>query len=78
MKLHKFDALSFIFGALITGTGLLFLLVPEPGDIVALVTDFSSWFWPAVFIAIGVAILAPLASRTTADEETQKEGSEAV
>ncbi|HEX6220042.1 MAG TPA: hypothetical protein VF115_03010 [Acidimicrobiia bacterium] len=69
MKLHKFDALSFIFGALITGIGLLFLVLPEPGDIIDVVTDFGSWFWPTVFIAVGVAILAPLVGRRADGDE---------
>lgn len=68
MKLHKFDPLSFIAGLFITGVGLVFLLLPEPGDIIDVVTDFGSWFWPAVFIAVGVAVLAPLATRSSSDE----------
>lgn len=71
MKLHRFDALSFIAGLFITGIGLVFLLLPEPGDIIDVVTDFGSWFWPAVFIAIGVAVLAPLAMRKSSDEEDE-------
>ena len=67
MKLHRFDALSFIAGLVITGVGLVFLLLPEPGDIIDAMTDFGSWFWPLVFIAIGVAVLAPLAARKPDD-----------
>jgi len=69
MKLHRFDALSFIFGVLITGIGLLFLVLPDAGDIIDVVTDISSWFWPSVFIAVGVAILAPLVSRSNGSDE---------
>ncbi|MGD2044202.1 MAG: hypothetical protein PVJ28_11170 [Acidimicrobiia bacterium] len=73
MKLHRFDALSFIAGVLIAGIGLMFLVLPEPGDIIDVVTDFGSWFWPAVFIAIGVAVLAPLAvKRSPNDEEDER------
>jgi cadmium resistance protein CadD (predicted permease) len=71
MKLHRFDALSFIFGVLIAATGLVFLVLPEPGDIVDVLTDFGSWFWPTVFIAIGLGILAPLLSRNDDSEETE-------
>jgi len=71
MKLHKFDALSFTFGVLITGIGLLFLVLPEPGDIIDVVTDFSSWFWPSVFIAVGLGILAPLLGRKADNDETE-------
>lgn len=69
MKLHRFDALSFVAGLLITGLGLVFLVLPEPGDIIDLVTDFGSWFWPVVFIAIGVAVLTPLLTRRRAEED---------
>jgi hypothetical protein len=72
MKLHRFDALSFISGLFITGIGLVFLLLPEPGDIIDAVTDFGSWFWPAVFIAVGVAVLAPLANRRRIRDETEE------
>lgn len=75
MKPHRFDALSFIAGLFITGVGLLFLLLPEPGDIIDAVTDFGSWLWPVIFIAIGVAVLAPLATRRrNQEEETEVPG----
>jgi hypothetical protein len=69
MKVHRFDALSFVAGLFITGIGLAFLLLPEADDIIDFVTNAGSWFWPVVFIAIGVAILAPLASRNRDSEE---------
>lgn len=70
MKLHEFDSLSFIAGLVITAIGLVFLLLPEVGDIVSLFTDAGSWFWPLVFIAAGVAVLAPMTRRTgEADDE---------
>jgi len=63
MKTHKFDPLSFLAGLAITGIGLVFLFLPELGNIVEFLTDAGAWFWPVVFIAIGVAILVPVASR---------------
>ena len=69
MKTHEFDVLSFLTGLLITAIGLAFLLLPELNDIIDVLTDAGSWFWPAVFIAVGVAILAPLATRGRAAEE---------
>jgi hypothetical protein len=63
MKTHKFDAISFLAGLAITGIGLVFLLLPELGNIIDFFTDAGTWFWPVVFIAIGVAILVPVASR---------------
>lgn len=71
MKLHTFDPLSFIFGVLIAAIGLVFLLMPEAGDIIDVVTDFGSWFWPTVFIAIGLGILAPLVGRKGDGEEPE-------
>jgi len=73
MKLHRFDALSFIFGALITAIGLVFLVLPEPGDIIDVVTDFGSWFWPTVFIAVGLGILAPLVGRARGRDEVESD-----
>lgn len=71
MKLHKFDPLSFIFGVLIAATGLVFLVMPDAGGIVDLVTDFGSWFWPTVLIAIGLGVLAPLLGRKDEEEEAE-------
>lgn len=74
MKIHKFDALSFIAGLVATAIGLMFLLSPDVGAIIDFATDFGSWFWPAVFIAIGVGILTPLVVRRTSDQEPDEDG----
>jgi hypothetical protein len=63
VKTHKFDSISFLAGLVITGMGLAFLLLPEVDDIIGLLTDAGSWFWPVMFIAVGIAVLAPLAGR---------------
>jgi len=73
MKAHRFDALSFVFGVVITGIGLMFLVLPEPGDIIDVVTDLGSWFWPTVFIAIGLGILAPLLGRSRDRDEVESD-----
>lgn len=73
MKTHKFDPLSFLAGLVITGIGLGFLLLPEIGDIADFVLDAGTWFWPVVFIAVGIAVLAPLASAS--GEENEEDGS---
>ena len=73
MKMHKFDSLSFLAGLVITLIGLAFLLLPEVGDIVDVLTDAGAWFWPVVFIAAGIAILAPLVSRTAGNGESEEE-----
>ena len=63
MKRHDFDGLSFISGLIITTIGLVFLLLAEVGDIVNLFSEVGSWFWPLVFIAAGIAVLAPAIAR---------------
>lgn len=73
MKMHKFDSLSFLAGLVITLIGLAFLLMPGVGDIVDVLTEAGAWFWPVVFIAAGIAILAPLASRTGDDGEPEEQ-----
>jgi hypothetical protein len=78
MKTHRFDSVSFLAGLVITVIGLSFLLLPELDDIVDALTDAGSWFWPAVFIAVGVAVLAPLVARSTnheANEDLEEEAS---
>ena len=72
MKMHKFDSLSFLAGLVITLIGLVFLLLPEVGDIVEVLTHAGSWFWPLVFIAGGIAVLAPVASRARGTGETEE------
>ncbi len=74
MKTHRFDALSFLTGIVIAGIGLVFLVLPDIDDIVRVLTDAGSWLWPVLLIAIGVAVLAPLASRRVgADEDDESE-----
>lgn len=68
MKSHKFDPLSFIAGLVITAVGLAFLIPAVPSDIFDALDTIGAWFWPAVLIVVGVAILAPLASRATSNE----------
>lgn len=73
MKRHSFDGLSFFAGLVITVIGLAFLLVPDLFELVDLFTDAGSWFWAAVLIAVGIAIIAPAVVRRPSpddDEET--------
>lgn len=78
MKLHEFDALSFLAGLFMTGLGLAFLVLPEIEDIVGLLTDAGSWFWPVLLIVAGIAVLAPAIarsnSRNSAVGPTDEEG----
>jgi hypothetical protein len=69
MKVHKFDSLSFLAGLVTTGIGLIFLLPPELSDIVDVLTSAGTWFWPVLFIAIGIAVMAPMVSGRTQHEE---------
>lgn len=73
MKTHKFDVLSFLAGLFMTGLGLTFLVLPEVDDIVGLLTDAGSWFWPVVFIVAGTAVLAPAIARSTPHESADDE-----
>jgi len=60
MKTHKFDGVSLISGLIITGIGLIFLIANDPSDIVGTITSLSAWFWPVLFVIIGIAILIPV------------------
>lgn len=72
MKTHRFDALSFAAGLVITAIGLAFLLIPDVEDVFDFVTDAGAWFWPVVLIAVGLAILIPLVT-PTGDQEAPEE-----
>jgi hypothetical protein len=60
MKRHRFDALSFVAGVLAMATGLVFLVAAEPTDIVDVIVNMGEWFWPAVLLAVGLAIVVPV------------------
>lgn len=77
MKTHRFDTLSFLVGLVITGIGLTFLLIPEIDGIVDFLTNAGTWFWPVLFIAIGIAVLAPLVSPGGADQKNNATAREA-
>ena len=51
MKLHRFDAVSFVFGAFFVGIGLLVMLGGSSGLL-------SAWLVPGVLIGLGVLVLA--------------------
>lgn len=72
MKAHRFDALSFIFGAFATLLGLAFLIPAEPTDIFDVVDAFGAWFWPAVLVLIGTAILVPLMAGSREEQEGEE------
>lgn len=74
MKIHKFDGLSFLAGLIITIIGLAFLLLPDLGDIIDALTDAGTWFWPVLFLGIGVAILVPIVIRSPDAEDVEESG----
>jgi hypothetical protein len=60
MKTHRFDAISFVSGLIITLLGLAFLIPQTPVDVVDAITNLGSWFWPVILMVIGVAVLVPV------------------
>lgn len=68
MKTHGFDAVSFVSGLIIALVGLLFLIPADATDIIDLVAGLDQWFWPALFLGLGAAVLIPaLLSRDRED-----------
>jgi hypothetical protein len=78
MKRHSFDGLSFFAGLVITVIGLAFLLVPDLFELVDLFTDAGSWFWAAVLIAVGIAIIAPAVVRRPDSEDDEETTTQAA
>lgn len=76
MKRHEFDVLSFLAGLFMTGLGLAFLVLPEIDDIVGLLTDVGSWFWPVLLIVAGIAVLAPAIVRSNSPNSTADESAD--
>jgi hypothetical protein len=63
MKTHRFDAISFLSGLVAVAIGMLYLVPKDAGDLFDAFGDLGRFFWPAFFLALGVAVLAPLAAR---------------
>ena len=76
MKVHKFDSLSFLSGLVMAVIGLVFLVPRDPGEVFSIFGDIGNWFWPVVFVAIGVAILAPLLSRAGQSQDSEETSEE--
>ncbi len=64
MNTHKFDGVSFVAGIVIAAIGLWFLIPGTPIEIFESIGDVASWIWPAVLVAVGVAVLIPALART--------------
>lgn len=76
MKTHGFDAVSFISGLVITVLGLAFLIPQTPVDIIDAVTGLGTWFWPALLLVIGIAVLVPVFLPKGTDREPEREPEE--
>ena len=73
MKTHKFDTVSFLSGLVIIAIGLVYLLPNDPGDIWNALTNVGSWFWPVVFVVVGLAVLVPLIIPKKANDDSAEE-----
>jgi len=70
MKTHSFDGVSFFSGLVVTVIGLLFLIPNTPGQVIDAFTAMGGWFWPILFLAIGLAVIVPvLIPRKSKDDE---------
>ena len=73
MKSHKFDGVSFFSGLVITAIGLMFLIPNSMSDLVDAITGFGIWFWPILFLGIGLAVIIPALLPKKKDEELDTE-----
>ena len=73
MKQHSFDGISFFAGLLITLMGLAFLIPNHPSDLIDFFAGFGTWFWPLLFVAIGIGILVPILLPKKSAEATEEE-----
>lgn len=73
MKTHKFDGISLFSGLAITGIGLIFLISKDPSDIVSAISKLGTWFWPVLFVVIGIAILIPVLTPRKKPEQIESE-----
>jgi hypothetical protein len=76
MKPHRFDAISFISGVVAVVLGLVFLIPQTPVDLIDAVTSLGAWFWPALLVVVGIAILVPVFASRRAEEEVEVENRE--
>jgi hypothetical protein len=60
MNTHRFDGVSFFSGLIITLLGLVFLIPNAPSDVFDAISKLGNWFWPILFLAVGIGILIPV------------------
>lgn len=73
MKTHRFDGISFFSGLVITLLGLVFLIPNAPTDIIDAIGRLGSWFWPILFVAVGIGILIPVLMPSKKDENEESD-----
>ncbi|HEY4606927.1 MAG TPA: hypothetical protein VIH55_04695 [Acidimicrobiia bacterium] len=73
MKTHRFDAISFVSGLVITLLGLAFLVPRTPAALIDALTNVGGWFWPTLLLAVGLAILVPVFLPKDSDRESEIE-----
>ena len=73
MKLHKFDSLSFVAGAIMVVLGLIFLIPANPTDIFDGINDVGAWLWPTLFLMVAGAVLIPILFPGGSQEEDSTE-----
>jgi hypothetical protein len=71
MKSHRFDAISFISGVVAVVFGLVFLIPQTPVDLIDAITSLGAWFWPALLVVVGIAILVPVFASRSSEEEVE-------
>jgi hypothetical protein len=71
MKSHRFDAISFISGVVAVVFGLVFLIPKTPVDLIDAITSLGAWFWPALLVVVGIAILVPVFVSRSSEEEVE-------
>ncbi|MPZ53772.1 MAG: hypothetical protein GEU79_13750 [Acidimicrobiia bacterium] len=57
MKAHRFDALSFVFGAVFVAISVLIVVSGTGVDYIGSVIDLGRWFVAGVIAIVGLAIL---------------------
>lgn len=73
MKTHDFDAISFFSGLVIAAFGLLFLIPNTPSDVIDAISRVGSWFWPLIFVVVGLAVIIPVLVPRKSKEKEQPE-----
>ncbi len=73
MNTHRFDGVSFFSGLVITLLGLAFLIPNAPSDVFDAIGKLGNWFWPILFLAVGIGILIPVLMPSRKDETGELE-----